>query len=568
MSKIVFLCTNNARFGDLVRRNLQTLSARIMPDNITPRKPILFDERGIVYTIFNPSDCVLTKNGSVCLGGVFEKTSAWWDPFTKQPDGSYALFRSNSKYVEVLSDVVATRTIWYFMNDEVFISSTSQRAIVSLLKAFRLNRHVITWMLSTGTLGMANAWDERIKCLEGDSSLVLDREAWNLTRENKFIEFSVVTRPDRDHQALLEQTLRNIFDSIDLDYSRWVLPLSGGFDSRGILCLLKNISGLRTLSWGLGRSLHESSNDAYVARRVAESMGVSHEYFVTDRSDEPTEFILRRFLVCGEGRIDHIPAYMDGFEIWKTLFQDGIHGIIRGDEGFGWAPVTSPSDVRRAVGLPLYSDFVNLRTLDTFGLPDQQMPDGLLRIEGESLESWRDRLYHQFRIPVILAALNDLKCAYLEVVNPLLSRRIIYQVRELPDHLRTDKVVYKKFVRSIGPKIGFAKYPAIDSPENVLKTEQIVGCIRDELSSDHARCVLSPEFVAYVMDNIDTVTNDSRRVRRPLRARIRAYAPRWLVAVAKRARMKQKMDFNVLAFRAYIVSRMTRMLAEDARSLN
>jgi hypothetical protein len=107
--------------------------------------------------------------------------------------------------------------------------------------------------------------------------------------------------------------------------------------------------------------------------------------------------------------------------------------------------------VRTKTGLHFWSDFANVRGLVEFG--DQALPAYLVQRDSESLESWRDRLYHQFRIPALLAALSDLKVPYVEITNPLLSRQLVTFVRTMPDHLRTSKGVFKASVLSLKPRV-------------------------------------------------------------------------------------------------------------------
>ena len=133
MSKVIYVCLNERKTHRFSKRNLELLADRLTPDNITALPPKIVEDDGIVYCVFNPSNSVLAENSSVCLGDAIGREANWWEPLQGYPDGSYALFRGNSKYVEVVSDVVASRTIWYFKNDDVFISSTSQRAIIYFL---------------------------------------------------------------------------------------------------------------------------------------------------------------------------------------------------------------------------------------------------------------------------------------------------------------------------------------------------------------------------------------------------------------------------------------------------
>jgi hypothetical protein len=567
MSKVIYICLNDCKWNSTSKPDFDIISNKIMPDNITALPPKIVYDQGIIFGIFNPSASLLIKGSSICLGSIFGQAHEWWKPLQEYPDGSFALFRGNSRYVEILSDVVASRTVWYFKNDAIFIASTSQRAIILFLKSFQFNEAVIPWVLSAGNLGPEHAWDSRIKRLGGDSSIILDRLYWTLTTKVNEHSFSPSKALDQEHDYLLRRVLKDTFNLIELDYSKWVLPLSGGFDSRGILCLLKEIDALKTITWGLNSSLLKKTNDAYIARSLANFFNLQHEYYEIDISNEPIERIFNRFFICGEGRVDHISGYMDGFEIWRTLFARGVHGIIRGDEAFGWLPVSSPLDVRRGLGISLWSDFPNLRKLEEFGITEQKLPSDFDRKQDESLELWRDRLYHQFRIPIILAALNDLKLSYVEIMNPLLSRRIIHQVRTLPDHLRTDKNLYKRIVRSLGPNIGFAKYQAIETSENILRTRKFIDFFREELNSYYVESIFPSKFIHYIFNNIDNFNKDDRNEARTIKYIIKPYVPAWIRNKARNTFMKLRMDFNVLAFRVYMICRMKKMLAEDADEL-
>ena len=64
------------------------------------------------------------------MGQLFEHSQTWWKPLQEYPDGSYAIFRERNDHVEIVSDVVGSRIIWYYKDDELFIASTSQRRIL------------------------------------------------------------------------------------------------------------------------------------------------------------------------------------------------------------------------------------------------------------------------------------------------------------------------------------------------------------------------------------------------------------------------------------------------------
>jgi hypothetical protein len=173
-------------------------------------------------------------------------------------------------------------------------------------------------------------------------------------------------------------------------------------------------------------------------------------------------------------------------------------------------------------------------------------------------------LYQQFRIPVVLAALTDLKAPYVELINPLLTKRIIDQVRKLPDHLRTDKMLFKNIILTISPKIRFAKNVAIAPPEDILKSKQVLTLLRDELSSSHVNSFLPKEFINSVLRKIATI-DDSRNTRRYTKY-IKSHMPKWLKSKIRTVAKPEKQSI-VLSFRVYMISQMKKIIREDILNL-
>ena len=564
MSKIIYICYRDSSQPLYFPNDIELLSTRLTPDNISPLPPLILEGKGILAGIFNPVDSLPIKDLSICLGVFIGAKDDWWEPGAEAPDGSYALFRNNETTVELLSDIVASRTIWYVQTEDIFIASTSQRAIVFFLQDYEPNRAVYPWMLSSGTLGPGLSWDSRIRCLEGNARLILDRSSWKMTVARKPAVFSPLHLSEKEHEERLQKAIEDTFKHLHLDFSKWVLPLSGGFDSRGILLSLKDREGLKAITWGLKSALYDKNSDAYVTKSLANYFSLQHEYYETDISEEPTENIFDRFLVAGEGRIDHISGYMDGFKIWKQLFEGPYQGIIRGDEAFGCHAVRNPWEVYRNMSLSVMSDFANLApAIKTLGDYDQEIPHGLQKRDNESIEMWRDRVNSEFEAPVVFAALNDLKLSFVEVINPLLSRRIVEQVRGLTDDLRTDKKLFRKIVKALSPDIKFAKKLAIANKRDILKTQGAVSVISRHLDTTRARELISQELVDYVLATLKVGGKDkSNYLIRGIRKSVDRIKRR-----IRRNNSVQIMDPNVFAFRACIISRMSEILAADAKAL-
>ncbi len=467
MSKLIYVCTRQSGEQGTSVEAIRSICERLAPDNITPRPPKIVQHAGIVYGIMNPCETILATDSSVLMGKVFGDSLMWHAPLQEYPDGSYAILRADSRRVELLSDVVGSRTIWYYKDDEVFVASTSQRAIVMFLGSYVFDERVIPWLLSNGFLGPSHGWDRRIARVPPDTSLVLDRDTWSVSSTSRPVEFGALDVSEKEHESLVRKALAETFAGLSIDEGRWVLPLSGGYDSRSILSFLQDASRnerpIETITWGLESSRARRHSDAWVAERVAAAYGVSNDFYHTDISQEPVRELFNRFLLVGEGRVDHIAAYMDGFSIWKALYENGVTGILRGDEAFGLKAVSSELTVRVAVGLTLCADYPNLRQHKDLGIEDQHVPPLLLRREGESMYTWCHRAYLEYRIAVLYAAWADLKLSYVEQICPLLSRGILERVKQMPDHLRTDKALFRKIVASSGPRVEFAREGAIAS---------------------------------------------------------------------------------------------------------
>ncbi len=573
MSKVVCVCLRDESRAPAFASRLIGFGELLIPGNIQPAPPIVSQSGGAIMAIFNPNETLRRHGESVCLGLMVDPPEDWWKPDGTVPEGSFALFRSDGNRFQLVTDFVASRTIWYLQTEEMFVASTSQRAIVALQGEFQANTMASAWMLSSGTLGPGYAWDARLRCLEGNTILSFDRRSWQMSIATEEVEFLPSYANPAALQEQLQETLQHVLNGLDLDPDRWILPLSGGYDSRAILLLHHDPRSVRCVTWGLRASLQNPRSDANVAQRLAEHLALKHRFMETDLTiQESVETVFERFLIAGEGRVDHLAGYMDGFRIWQQFFEEGTLGVIRGDEGFGWVEVFSHFDVRRSVDFLVLRDIAGLDPACYEPYVGQHIPSLLMRRSHETLAMWRDRLYHKYRLPAVLAALNDVKAAYVEIVNPMLSRSVLEFVRKMPDDLRSEKRLFKRLIESITPPIDFAVQSAIELPEDILRRPQVAELLLDELSSRHAETHLPQALIRHLVEKIQ-VRADGEAPKPSLnrfKARIKQVLPRSLVNATRRVTnqmdrtQKVRVSANVLAFRAFLISRMYEMLGEDA----
>ena len=543
------------------------LNRSLAADDIEPRPPTVVHRAGLTAAVLNPSGATRVQGASLAIGTLLEPAGDWHAPRAPLPDGSYALLRADDTHVELAADGVASRTLWYALTDRELIASTSQRAIVTLLGSFEPNRDVLPWMLSSGTLGPSGGWDARLTRVQPGERVLLDRARWRLQSSVEPTE--LVAEPTLSHDAHLERLRSTVIDACrrwSFDARKWILTLSGGADSRSLLCLLRE-RGMGTVTWGLPHSEEKDGNDAQVAREVARILGVSHRFIPIEAEGSDPETVLGRFLALGEGRVDRISGYVDGFRVWKTLFEEGFHGVIRGDHAFGSGRVRSAYAVRSKTSLTTLADYFAANEIEALELPDQLLPEALMRAPGETMAAWRDRLFRLSRIPTFLAALTDLKTAHLDVGNPLLARSVLDCVRALPDELRTDKRLWREFVRSQLPEVAIARRVAIPSVTDFLTQRRVLQLLLDELTSARATTMFAPALRARCRAALVGALQSKRSARRTDWGESwlgRAVPARLRAVVGNLRPNPPSLEPLELAFRVFVASRMQAMLAADA----
>jgi len=570
MSKSIYVCSR-LEHPNSVRYRLEDICSRLAPENIRSARPEVVVNGDIAFGIITPAKSLVVKGKSLLLGALLEEAEQWNIPGSSFPDGTYALFRENEGFVEVVTDPAGSRTIWYYFDEDQFIASTSQRAIIMYLRSFSFDERAIPWMLSTGTLGPFS-WDNRINRVQTDSSVLLDRQKWSISIKSNPIEFNPVKKTEEEFDVLLKEKLREVIGSLKPDYTRWVVPLSGGYDSRAIICLLlESCNGTHrplTITWGTREAINVRGNDAFVAEGLSKLLNVENRYYVYEGTEAHLEEVLNRFISYGEGRIDNISDYMDGFAVWKSITDSGIEGIIRGDEAFGWNKVTSQQAVRINVECGLCSDFANLKDYEKYGVPYQEIPDMLRRKEKETLSSWRDRLFLVYMQPVVQAALTDLKLAFVEQINPLLSGKILKIVRQMPDQMRDERMLFKKLVRSLSPDFEFATSPSSQSLSRIMRERKFVEILKRDLKGNEIKDIFSSEFLLYVLKGINEDNQREEKYKTPAtyNLSIKKMIPPFLKQTLRTTFALPHIDGNLLAFRVMMINRMNTLLCSDCRA--
>lgn len=567
MPRIIILCSKNRDFLNKLNENVIKLNKRLSPDNIEPNPSKMNSNGNINLLIFNPSDYTKIHDTSAVLGNILNDNKDWWNVGNSVPDGAFSLFRSDENSIELITDNVGSRTIWYYFDDDIFIGSNSQRAIVHFIRSFELNDQAIYWMLSSGTLGPFNSWDNRIKMIRPNSRVVFNKVDWEIKVLNNPTRFKEIKRKNRKNYSIIKSKIMDTFSNIDLNPQNDIFLLSGGYDSRGSISFLKDRDKYKYISWGKKKSLENKLSDIYIAKKFAQKNGLEHSIFYLDvQKEENFDNILLRYLLNGEGRTDNIAGYLDGFLTWKWIFESGFSRVIRSDEGFGWLPVQDIMYVKKLIGYTTISDYSNLLDLKSLGFNSIQKLDPLLeKSDCESISQWRDRLYHQFRLPIVHSSLNFLKSAYVDICNPLLSSKILNEVRNLPDSLRTDKKIWKKILKGSNSGIKYAKDSSIFSLNDFLKSQYIAKFLIKKIENDK---LLPLELKTFILDLLNK--KEEKISHKKLFYKIKEYIGKilppklYFILSNKKAYNETPLNKYKLAFRMVIVCQMNKILSEDA----
>ena len=572
MSGLILVCHRTKEQSGFSQPDFQGIADSITPDDIEPAIET-YQEPGLSLTIVDPTKCVSTDGTSACVGLLLDPSDNWAELGSGKPDGVFALFRADQSAVELITDSLGQRTIWYAQTQSLFIASTSQRAIIRILGDFQPNKNVIPWMLATGCLGPYQSWDKRIRMVPPNSVLALDRSTWQVQLQQDQLDYAESDESPQQLEDRLLSILQDTFNRISIDCSNMVLPLSGGYDSRTILMLLQDRKNLSCFT--IAPKMSNKYNTWSITTRLAEHYGVPLRFLERNNSDDTVKSVFERFLIASEGRIDGISGYQDGFKLFKTLRDEGTQGVIWGDEVFGWKQLDTLDDVKRLLGLSPLSEYENIPELSSLGLTDIEFPDSLKAQPGESGSSWFGRLYQDFRVPHTLSARVDCKSRYVEVLNPLMCKELVKLARELPDEQRQWKRLVSKVVGDLSPDIPFYSSATHDGKFRRLEknvqpqlwsTREGVEVIIEELDSVHARQVLPAQFIDFLLANVKATSHKPNKMKQSIRSFLASMAPNRFRMKLSQQRDRKKapvININELGFRAYMIVKMNKMLAED-----
>lgn len=407
----------------------------------------------------------------------------------RELDGSFALFiHDYSRKRSLLAvDHNGSRPVFYCRHADGFCFAAEPGGIVEMLGAPpQVRVSAIASFLVNGHLLRDDSFFESITPLLPGRYVLI--EEGRVRADHHWVYRIEPADADRGEAFygdaladLLQAAVRRAVDRApDL-----VLPLSGGYDSRGILgCMMEILpaDAIRTVTWGVVEDAPGS--DAQIARSIAQRLHLDHRFVRRESSrlaDDVGPMLERSQGLTNDPCIHH-----GELRIMQALRGDtGASGILRGDECFGFGGETSTdTEALRRVAIGNLATLPSLHSLfQTDVLPDALAASARTLAEitdacpASNALDRKDWFYFTQRLTHYLNRSTYYKQTVLEVVNPWLDRGILEFMGRVPRHYRIDKILYRNTLARRFPSL-FRDFP-IASSASLENWSSVIASDRD-----------------------------------------------------------------------------------------
>lgn len=574
MSRIAHVSVNknSGLFKTLKDKSINFFS-EILPKDIELNKEIII-ENGLSFTaILNPTNAVSVSEKDALIGLIYEDINNVWKNFGYIPDGNYIIKRENNEVIEFVTDYQATKSLWYYKDETIFICSSSQRFIVHLLGEFKLNRQAVMWMLSSGCIGYKHSWDKRIKSIPPASILNFQKNTWDYQISAEPIIFKSNNLSLKRNVKQLDVTIGDIFDNVNLNKIKSIQAITGGFDSRTVfLYLIKNNPHLHLMTFGQKESINIKYSDLFVSKMFSEKYNLKWSLFDTNLKIENLDNFFDNVLKLGEGRIDLLDRLIDNFRWMKDLFDNKYDIVFNGMDGISQHhPWTNQRLIFEDRKLTLLKDYSNIDK-SLLNIANQEIDESLFKKTNESWAENYNRIFQSYWIPYADSALNEIQNIYFESMNPLISKSVVKFIRKIPDSQRIFKKIGKQLVYKIdNSNIPFANQVSVFQTSDLVK-QRCFSNYFDECITSISSNLFPKESINNIIKNTSKTNLDtaflnrlskSSEVKNIVSNKFPTLVHKYIEN--KHKRMLKTIDPFMLKYRMFIVLKMIEVFKNDIK---
>ena len=450
------------------------------------------------------------------------------ESFARHLNGSFviSIYDKRKNKLIITNDHYASCPL-FFISDKSSIYFSPEIKLFKYIRCFdtHFNDSSIITFLVNGHLLNSNTFYSNVKPLRPAS--VLTYQDCNL-KISTYEDY--LFRPDEEDQgesyyvSILKDLLIQAVEERLQSPEETVIPISGGFDSRGILACAREVTDkkLKTVSWGINEDI--SDGDAYIGRMVASSMNTEHHFL--QRIDHHFLENLMEMIVLTDGLNDDPVFHHNELNIMKTIRHElcNIH-LLRGDECFGFNDVAfSDNEALARIGIYQLKEFKKIQRIlknninKWINLSSIEISDIIRSTKMNDFTDRKDYYYFSQRLFHYLNRSSYYKMCVLDIQNPWLDKNILKFIQRVPTKYRYNKYLYKKTLQEMFPDIYKIPFASANSLENwdrdIHNNQSIRNVIADALSDDqnYLHSLIDYKSLRQLMkqiDSNDTLHNDS-----------------------------------------------------------
>ncbi len=296
-----------------------------------------------------------------------------------------------------------------------------------------------------------------------------------------------VNHPDEHWVSGLGVRLMGALESRSDILSDTIIPLSGGWDSRGLAAFAATVAKrdgrrIRTVTWGIPDGEALPDTDPSVAREVATYLDTDHVYMPRPTSSWIDDF--ESMFTLLDGLTDDCVFHPNEHALLRYLHDElGGNHIFSGNHIFGPAgEAASDAEAMARIGLahlteyePLWELFSKRHITALRGVSEDYAAQALAGVTMKDFNDRKDYLHYSQRLQGYTMHSAHYKQCAIGVHNPWLDRSIMDFMTHVPPALRIKKQLYKRVMQSVFPDLEKIPHAAVhfDNIENwdeILKT--------------------------------------------------------------------------------------------------
>lgn len=266
-----------------------------------------------------------------------------------------------------------------------------------------------------------------------------------------------------------------------------IIPLSGGWDSRGLVACATAVARrtgarIRTVTWGVPGGEQVPDTDPPVAREVATFLETDHVYMPRPTGSWIEDF--ERMFALLDGHTDDCVFHPNEHALLRHLHDElGATHVFSGNHMFGPAgEAATDAEAMARIGIthlteyePLWELFSKKHIDALRGLSADYAAQVLAGCAMKDFDDRKDYLHYAQRLQNYTMRSAHYKQCAIWVHNPWLDRSIMDFMAKVPPALRVKKQLYKRAMQSLFPELeriphAGVRFDNIEDWDEILRT--------------------------------------------------------------------------------------------------